>query len=217
MFITRTHITVAIAATSTAAALFAAGCSNDSGSMPGMDHGSSSSMSATSGKPAARTDFNDADVTFLQMMYPHHAQAVDMAKLVPSHSQNQQLLTLAANVEKAQAPEMQQISTLLQSFGKPAPPAPGAHDMPGMPGMSSAPSMPGMMTPEQMNALQAASGADFDRQWMEMMIDHHNGAIAMANTELANGVNPDAKALASSIISAQQAEIATMRTMLGQS
>jgi uncharacterized protein (DUF305 family) len=86
-----------------------------------------------------------------------------------------------------------------------------------MPGMSSAPSMPGMMTPEQMNALQAASGADFDRQWMEMMIDHHNGAIAMANTELANGVNPDAKALASSIISAQQAEIATMRTMLGQS
>jgi uncharacterized protein (DUF305 family) len=217
MFITRTRITVAIAATGTAAALFAAGCSNASGSMPGMDHGSSSSMSTASGKPAARTDFNDADVTFLQMMYPHHAQAVDMAKLVPSRSQNQQLLTLAANVEKAQAPEMQQISTLLQSFGKPAPPAPGGHDMPGMPGMSSAPSMPGMMTPEQMNALQAASGADFDRQWMEMMIDHHNGAIAMANTELANGVNPDAKALAGSIISAQQAEIATMRTMLGQS
>jgi uncharacterized protein (DUF305 family) len=211
MFITRIRITVAIAATSAAAALFAAGCSNDSGSMPGMDHGSSSSMSMTPGKPAARTDFNDADVMFLQMMYPHHAQAVAMAELVPSRSQNQQLLTLAANVEKAQAPEMQQISTLLQSFGKPAPNASGGHDMSGMS------SMPGMMTPEQMNALQAASGADFDRQWMEMMIDHHNGAIAMADTELANGVNPDAKALASSIISAQQAEIATMRTMLGQS
>jgi uncharacterized protein (DUF305 family) len=232
MFITRSRITIAIGATTTAAALFAGGCSNDN-STPGMDHGSSSSQTS-SGKPAARSDFNDADVTFLQMMYPHHAQAVEMARLVPSRTQNEQVRMLAANIEKAQSPEMQQITELLESFGKPAPSTTGhgghGMEMPSMtstmkmPGMTSMPmttmpgtsNMPGMMSTEQMNALAAASGADFDRQWMEMMIEHHNGAITMANTELASGVNPDAKALATSISAAQQAEIATMRGLLGQ-
>lgn len=216
MFITRSRITVAIAATTTAVALFAGGCSNDN-SMPGMDHGSSS---ASSGKPATRSDFNDADVTFLQMMYPHHAQAVEMARLVPSRTQNEQVRALAADIEKAQSPEMEQITTLLKSFGKPAPTSSGhgGHNMEmtttmNMPGMTT---MPGMMSNEQMNALAAASGADFDRQWLELMIEHHTGAIAMSNTELAGGVNPDAKALATAIVAAQQAEIGTMRGLLGQ-
>ncbi|MEV6429300.1 DUF305 domain-containing protein [Nocardia sp. NPDC051463] len=206
MFITRTRITVAIAVA--AAALFAAGCGNDdSGSMPGMEHGSTAGAAATSGPPAARTDFDAADVSFLQMMYPHHAQAVDMAKLVPGRSENQQLLTLAAQVEKAQAPEMQQISTLLQSFGQRPPTGTDGH---------AGHDMAGMMTPEQMSSLRAASGVEFDRQWMTMMIDHHAGAIAMANTELTTGANPEAKALAGAIVTAQQAEIGTMRAMLGQ-
>ncbi|MGW4769164.1 DUF305 domain-containing protein [Nocardia sp. NPDC004278] len=232
MFITRNRITLAIAVTSTAAALFAAGCSNSES--PNADHGSSSSQ-ASSGTPAARTDFNDADVTFLQMMYPHHAQAVEMARLVPSRTQNEQVRALAANIEKAQSPEMEQITKLLESFGKPAPSStghgghgmempgmtstmqmPGMTSMPGMTTMPSASAMPGIMSNEQMNALAAASGADFDRQWMELMIEHHNGAITMANTELANGVNPDAKALATAIVAAQQAEIDTMRGLLGQ-
>ncbi|WP_433758999.1 DUF305 domain-containing protein [Nocardia sp. CA-135398] len=224
MFITRSRITIAIAATTTAAALFAGGCSNDN-SMPGMDHGSSSSQTG-SGKPAARSDFNDADVTFLQMMYPHHAQAVEMARLVPSRTQNEQVRTLAADIEKAQSPEMEQITKLLESFGKPAPSTTGHNmqmpsmtstmDMPGMTSMPSTSNMPGMMSNEQMNALATASGADFDRQWLEMMIEHHNGAITMSNTELASGVNPDAKALATAIVGAQQSEIATMRGLLGQ-
>ncbi|WP_043666198.1 DUF305 domain-containing protein, partial [Nocardia vulneris] len=205
MFTSRTRITTAVAAVTTVAALFAAGCGDDdSTTMPGMDHGSSSTA-ASSSAPAARTDFNDADVTFLQMMYPHHAQAVEMAQLVPSRSRNPQLQALATGVEQAQAPEMQQITTLLQSFGKPAP-GTGGH---------AGHNMPGIMTPEQMSALQAASGPDFDRQWLTMMIEHHTGAIAMAETELADGTNGDAKALARSIIDAQRAEIDTMRGMLG--
>jgi uncharacterized protein (DUF305 family) len=171
-----------------------------SGSMPGMDHGTSPSSSA-----ATRTDFNDADVTFLQMMYPHHAQAVEMAKLVPGRSKNQNVITLAANIENAQGPEMQQMAALLQSFGKPAPTS--SMQMQGM---------PGMMTPDQMNALTALSGADFDRMWLQMMIDHHTGAITMANTELRDGTNPDAKKLAEAIIANQQAEITQMQGMLGQ-
>ncbi|MGV9819613.1 DUF305 domain-containing protein [Nocardia xishanensis] len=205
MFITRTRITAATIAAG--ALLFAAACGDDSDSMTGADHGTSSSTAAPA-TSAVRADFNNADVTFLEMMYPHHAQAVEMAKLVPSHTQNPQLLALAADVEKAQAPEMEQISSLLRSFGKPAPTAGGEHEGHGMPGMMSA---------EQMSALQAASGAEFDRMWLEMMIQHHAGAIDMAKTELADGVNPDAQALARSVITAQEAEIATMRTMLGQS
>ncbi|WP_433682832.1 DUF305 domain-containing protein [Nocardia sp. CA-119907] len=221
MFITRSRITLAIAVTSTAAALFAAGCSNSES--PSTDQGASSSQ-ASSGKPAARTDFNDADVTFLQMMYPHHAQAVEMARLVPSRTQNEQVRALAANIEQAQSPEMEQITTLLESFGKPAPSSTGhgGHSMempttmPGMTTMPSTSAMPGIMSNEQMNALAAASGADFDRKWMELMIEHHAGAITMANTELANGVNPDAKGLATAIVAAQQSEIDTMRGLLGQ-
>ncbi|GAA5088938.1 DUF305 domain-containing protein [Nocardia iowensis] len=209
MFITRTRITAVLTASTAAAALFIAGCSdNDSDPMSGMDHGTSTAPASSSTSAAARTDFNDADVTFLQMMYPHHAQAVDMAKLVPSHSQNQQLLALAADVEKAQAPEMQQITALLQSFGKPAPTAGTGHD---------GHAMPGMMSAEQMNALQAASGPDFDRQWLTMMIEHHTGAVAMAETELADGTNTESKALARTILDSQRAEIDKMRAMLGQS
>ncbi|PXX68689.1 uncharacterized protein (DUF305 family) [Nocardia tenerifensis] len=205
MFITRTRITSAITVGTAAAALVLAGCSDDDAT-PGMDHGASST-SASASAQATRTDFNDADLTFLQMMYPHHAQAVEMAKLVPSHSQNPQLRTLAANVEQAQAPEMRQITTLLQSFGKPAPAA-GGH---------GGHAMPGMMSTDQMNALQAASGPDFDRQWLTMMIEHHTGAVAMAETELADGTNAESKAMARSIIDSQRAEIDTMRGMLGQS
>ncbi|MEV0339772.1 DUF305 domain-containing protein [Nocardia sp. NPDC050713] len=204
MFITRTRIT--IAAVASAALLFAAGCGDDSDSTSGTDHGASSSTTAAA-TSAARTDFDNADVTFLQMMYPHHAQAVEMAKLVPGHTENPQLRALAAEIEKAQAPEMEQISALLQSFGKPAPTAGGGHEGHGMPGMMSA---------EQMTALQAASGPAFDEMWLEMMIEHHAGAIDMAKTELADGVNPDAQALARTVIAAQEAEIATMRAMLDQ-
>ncbi|WP_194815446.1 DUF305 domain-containing protein [Nocardia sp. XZ_19_385] len=202
MFISRTRITLAVAAVG----LIVAGCSDDSDSMPGMDHSTSSSAVATSA-PGARTDFNDADVAFLQGMYPHHAQAVEMAKLVPGRSQNPQLLALATAVEQAQSPEMQQISTLLQSFGKPVPNAAGDHGGHGA-------TMPGMMSTAQMDALRAATGTAFDRQWLELMIQHHKGAIAMADTEIAGGVNPESVALARAVNSAQQAEIDTMNGML---
>jgi uncharacterized protein (DUF305 family) len=197
-----------------AVALILAGCSdsNDSGSMPGMSSGATTpGMSHTSG-PAMPTsvtsgDYNDVDVTFLQMMYPHHAQAVEMADLVPSRSQNQQVLDLALGIKNAQGPEMAQISSLLQRFGKPAPSADGA---------AMGHGMPGMMTPEQLSSLKALSGKEFDTTWLNMMIDHHNGAIEMAKTEQATGANPEAKKLADAIVSAQQSEIDQMKAILGQ-
>lgn len=165
--------------------------------MPGMP-----GMSGTSTAPAA--NFNDADVMFLQMMYPHHAQAVEMAKLVPTRSQNQQVKDLATAIENAQAPEMQQMTTLLAGFGKPAPSATMSH------------SMPGLMTPQQMTELTGLSGAAFDKMWLQMMVEHHQGAITMANDELKNGTNADAKKMAEAIIAAQQGEITTMNGMLAK-
>ena len=219
MFISTTVTKTVIAAAAAAAALTVAGCSDNtsntstppttsssagmSGSMPGMDHGGSSASAAPS---ATRTDFNDADVMFLQMMYPHHAQAIDMAKLVPGRSQNQQVIALAQNIEKAQGPEMTQMTSLLQSFGKPAPAADSGHLA----------GMPGMMSGDQMNTLTGLSGAAFDRMWLQMMIDHHTGAITMSNTELRDGTNPDAKKMAEAIIANQQAEISQMQGMLAQ-
>ncbi|MGV9543809.1 DUF305 domain-containing protein [Nocardia beijingensis] len=203
MFISRTRSALALAAV---AAMSLAGC-GDADTGHTTEHGPSTTASAVTTTPA-HAEHNDADVMFLQMMYPHHAQAVEMARLVPSHTDNQQLRALATQIEQAQAPEMQQITTLLQSFGQPAPTATEGHGAHGMPGMMSA---------EQMAALSAASGPDFDRQWLTMMIEHHTGAITMAETELAKGENPDAKALAERIIAAQRAEITQMRAMLGQS
>lgn len=223
MFSSTIAVKSTVLAAAVAAALTIAGCTNTasdtstsptvssstgmSGSMPGMDHGGSSPSPAPS---ATRTDFNNGDVMFLQMMYPHHAQAIDMAKLVAGRSQNQQVIALAENIEKAQGPEMTQMTGLLTSFGKPAPSAQmSGHDMPGMGGM------PGMMSAEQMNNLTGLSGKAFDQQWLQMMIDHHTGAIDMSNTELRDGTNPDVKKMAQAIIANQQAEITQMRGMLG--
>lgn len=208
MFKIASIATVAVAGTAAAIAL--AACSPPSqhdstlpptsSSMPMSGH-DMPGMSGTSTAPAAAT-FNDADVMFLQMMYPHHAQAVEMAKLVPTRSQNQQVKDLAAAIEKAQAPEMQQMTTLLADFGKPAPSATMSH------------SMPGLMTPQQMTELTGLSGAAFDKMWLQMMVEHHQGAITMAGDELKSGTNADAKKMAESIVTTQQAEITTMNGML---
>ncbi len=188
-------------------ALVVAGCGNDDDSAP-VHHSSTTpavSTSAATNTTAPAGTFNDADVTFLQMMYPHHEQALQMAELVPSRSQDQQVIDLAAGIKAAQQPEMTQIQSLLASFGKPDP-AGGAmnHDM------------PGMMSPEQMSSLEAMSGAEFDKMWLQMMIDHHRGAVEMAQTEITSGTNPQAKQMAETIVATQQQEIAQMETLLGQ-
>lgn len=184
-----------------------AGCSSDK-STGGMDMGSGS----TAGTSAeAGIVFNDADVMFTQMMYPHHAQAVEMADLAEGRTENPAILDLATQISGAQAPEMEQMTTLLASFGQPAPSA----DMGDMGGMDHS-GTSGMMTAEDMTALEATSGTEFDQMWLTMMVAHHTGAIEMANTELADGSNPDTQQLATDIIAAQKAEIETMNGLLAQ-
>ena len=156
-------------------------------------------------------DHNAGDVTFAQQMIPHHSQALDMAKLVPSRSTNTKVLDLASRIEKAQDPEIRQMRSWLTAWGAGMP---GMTQEP-MPGMSG--SMPGMMSDADLKQLQAAKGAEFDKMWLDMMIKHHQGAIDMAKTELTKGGNADAKALAQKIIDAQQTEITEMQGLLKQS
>lgn len=187
----------------------AAGCGgNDdnagnagSGDMPGMDH------SKTADDSAGSAEHNDADMSFAQMMIPHHQQAIDMATMAGKKATDAKVKDLATRIEGAQDPEIEKMNTMLEQWG-----ASMDESMPGMDhgGMS----MPGMMTEEEMNKLEKASGAEFDKMWIQMMIKHHKGAIDMANTELKSGSNADAKALAQQIIDAQQAEIDEMQGML---
>ena len=184
-----------------------AGCGADD-TTNGMDMGSGSTSSQSA---QAGVVFNDADIMFTRMMYPHHAQAVEMADLAEGRTDNEAVLDLATQISGAQAPEMEQMTALLESFGQPAP----MDGMDGMDGMAGG--MNGMMSAEEMAALEAATGAEFDQLWLTMMVAHHTGAIEMANVELADGSNADTQQLATDIIAAQEAEIAVMDELLAQS
>ena len=188
----------------TALALAACGDS-DSGSMPGMNH----SSSGTPMTPPADSAFNDADVTFATQMIPHHQQAVQMASMAGYQATTPEVKKLATAIQAAQDPEIKLMSGWLTAWGKPVPTP--SHDGHGM----SEP-MPGMMSEEQMSELSKADGSMFDRMWIQLMIKHHQGAVAMAKTEQSTGKAPAAIALAKTIETAQAAEIATMQRLQGR-
>ena len=204
-----------------AVAALVAGCGSGDQNMPGMDHGNMPGMSHGNQPPAAGGQHNDVDVTFAQGMVPHHAQAIDMAKLAEQRAQSVQVKDLARQIEAAQGPEIATLNGWLQSWGVPAPQT----SMPGMDhggmdhggmdhgGMDMG---QGMMSQDDMQKLQQAQGPAFDRMFLEMMIKHHEGAVIMAQAEIAQGQFPDAKQMAQQIITTQQAEIGTMQNMLKQ-
>ncbi len=192
-------------------ALFATGCGgsdkpSDTTSMPSHDVSSMPTpmaSSSTTGTPATG-NHSDADVTFATGMIPHHAQAVVMADMAKSNATNAQVKKLAATIKAAQTPEITTMSGWLTGWGKPVPTS-SSHS-----GMSMG---DGMMTDAEMNQLDATTGVSFDRMWLQMMVKHHEGAIAMATTELRTGTNAEARQLAQSIITSQKAEIARMQKL----
>ncbi|MGW5680454.1 DUF305 domain-containing protein [Nonomuraea sp. NPDC003754] len=145
---------------------------------------------------------NAADVTFMQDMIIHHRQALDMAILAPTRAQSEKLKGLASRIKDAQAPEIQYMTTWLQEQGQKVPAHHAGHA-----------TMPGMATPEQMEALKAASGAAFDKLFLELMIAHHSGAITMSTKQLTEGSHQRISELATDIGAEQTAEIRRMREM----
>ncbi|MEU4642041.1 DUF305 domain-containing protein [Micromonospora sp. NPDC023814] len=198
----------ALAGATVTAALVLTACGGDGHSSPGAGHGTpaTSGPAATASGAAA---FGDADAMFAQMMIPHHRQAVEMAELAATRAADPEVKRLAGEIKAAQAPEIATMSGWLSAWGRPVP-SPGAET----PHMDHG--MPGMMSDADMQKLAAASGREFDRQFLTMMIAHHEGAVTMARDELARGVNAEAKALAQQIVTTQQAEIDTMEKILGR-
>jgi uncharacterized protein (DUF305 family) len=163
---------------------------------------------AASGRSASGAH-NDADVAFATGMIPHHAQAVQMAELALQRSASPEVKDLATKVKAAQEPEITQLAGWLTGWGKPVPATDGTMAMDH--GSGGHGDMKGMMTEEQMAELAAAQGRDFDTRWLQMMIEHHEGAVSMAQEVQAGGSNPDARKLAQTIATTQAAEIATMK------
>ena len=155
-------------------------------------------------------EHNDADVEFAQQMIAHHEQAIDMAELVIAKGESAEVKALAERIKEAQGPEIELMRGWLREWGEDEAPT-GGMDMGGM-------DMGGddaeMMTDEEMSQLEAAEGGELDRMFLQMMIRHHEGAIAMAESELDEGEFADAKELAQKIIDDQTAEIEEMRSLL---
>ena len=193
----------ALLSAAVATAIAFAGCSAED-SMSGMRHGSSSPAASSSATPVG--EFNEADVMFAQMMVPHHEQAVDMIDMVLSKSNiNPDVEALAKQIKAAQQPEIDMMNVWLETWGRIQMPE-GSHHS----------SSDGMMTEEQMQQLDEANSADGQRLFLEGMIRHHQGAIKMAQAEIASGKNPDPIALAKNISESQQAEVGTMTELLNK-
>jgi uncharacterized protein (DUF305 family) len=193
-----------------AGTLLLAGCGDDSSDATG--HGSMmSSSGSASSSASAEADRNDQDIQFASGMIPHHGSAITMAQMAQAQAADQRVEDLAARIEAAQAPEIETMSGWLADWGTAAPSSATDNGMGGMDhsGMDDG-DMGGMDT----GALAGMSGAEFDRMFLTMMIEHHRSAVAMAETEIADGKNADAIALAESIQDSQNAEIAAMQQLL---
>ena len=180
----------------------AAACSSDDTST------NSSGVTTTEGQRASAElpdDVNDADVTFVKGMIPHHEQAIQMSEMVIANGDDATVIAVAEQINAAQGPEIDQMNPWLDDWDiDPA----GSDGMDGMDGAN------GMMSDDEMDMMSEAMGADLDRMFLETMIRHHQGAIRMAEVELEEGSNADVLALAQGIIDGQQAEIDQMHSML---
>jgi uncharacterized protein (DUF305 family) len=150
------------------------------------------------GSGSATAAPNDADLTFTQNMIPHHQQALEMARLVDTHTKRPQLRTLADEITVSQGQEVTLMQGWLKRWGKPTAPEGVDH---------GAMHMPGMISEADMRQLMIVKNRDFDLLFVDMMTAHHQGAIEMATTELRDGSLPEVKRLAQQIIDAQQGEI----------
>ena len=174
-------------------AMALAGCSKDA-SM-GMDHEGHSSM--------ASGDLSGDDIMFLQMMIPHHQQAIDISNLAMKVSSDSELLELAKIIARDQAAEIKQMKAWLKDAG-------ASEDM-----GHSMDGMGGMLNDDELAALSAATGKEFDTLWLKGMTEHHDGAIHMTQM-IEDAQNADIKAFGTKVIKDQSEQIAQMKKMLAR-
>ncbi len=161
----------------------------------------SGGSAAPDGKP-----WNKADQKFVQQMIPHHEQAVTMSEMVIDTEVSSELADLASEIIKAQAVEIEQMESFLNEWKVKSDPHSGH--------MMSGDESHGMMTGEDLEKLKNSSVGDFEKMWLTMMLAHHNGAVRMAETVIADGKDSRVKTLAQNIIGAQQKEINLIKSLL---
>jgi uncharacterized protein (DUF305 family) len=183
---------------------------------PVVVHGDSAAI-ANAKDDKHRYAWTQADVDFMAGMIHHHAQAIVMAKLAPSHGASSPVLTLAGRIINAQTDEITLMSNWLRDHDQPVPePTPTGMKMK-MGGEEHVMLMPGMLTEEQMKQLEAARGQEFDKLFLQLMIQHHSGAVQMVK-DLFNtygaGQDETVFKLASDANTDQTTEIGRMQQML---
>ncbi|GAA0806730.1 DUF305 domain-containing protein [Spirilliplanes yamanashiensis] len=151
----------------------------------------------------AQAPHNGIDAAFVQMMIPHHQQALRMAELAPGRAGDPRVAAVAERIRLAQGAELPQLQTWLSTRGLPA--TPPGHDHAAMPGMQGQAAL---------DALAAARGADFDRRFVAMMTEHHRGALRMVGDVLSGGADQMLGELANEIGVEQAAEINRMTSLV---
>ncbi|GAA3803768.1 DUF305 domain-containing protein [Sphaerisporangium flaviroseum] len=150
--------------------------------------------------PVPSPTANAADVVFMQDMIVHHRQALDMSTAASTRAASAEVKRLASRIAATQGPEINAMIRWLRQQGQRVPDHHAKHD-----------AMPGMATPEQLTALKAAAGADFDRLYIQLMTAHHMGAITMAADEMEKGAHIIVQELAQDISVSQAAEVNRMQ------
>ena len=165
-------------------------------------------ISAENATDLSRVRFTAADVRFMQGMIGHHAQALEMAALLPERTRRDDMRLLAKRIEVSQADEIQMMQRWLDARGQPVP-GPHAHHAPGAPLIEAA------LSPY--DDLVEARGDAFDRLFLDLMIKHHEGALTMVKelySSAGAGQESEIYAFASDVDADQRMEIDRMRGML---
>ena len=202
------RFTLPVVALALAASLAACGSDDSTDTTAGTAAGTTAVAVAASATSNGSAVLNAADIEFAQGMIAHHEQAIEMAEIAldPNMGASAEVVDLATRIKGGQDPEVDLMTGWLDAAGEPVMmDLSEGHDMS---------SMEGMMTGEQMDAMAAMTGSGFDQMWLEMMIAHHEGAIAQSQAVKANGSNPEVLALADQIITAQQGELTEMEQLL---
>ena len=149
------------------------------------------------------------DVEFMQGMIAHHAQAIFMSRMAAGHRPDPRVLKLANKIDQSQVAEIRIMQEWLTRNGQAAPDTSSWRSM----------HMPGMLTTAQLDSLDAATGTAFDRAYLTLMIQHHEGALKMVKDLLATpgtAQEVDVSVFANDVVSVQTAEIDAMRQILSQ-
>lgn len=181
---------------------------------PGAPGQPSRVIDAVQASRIADTSFTLDDVRFMQDMIPHHAQATEMAKLVAGRTSRPEIVQIARRIETSQADEIAFMRKWLADRGQPTAGAHADHMMHDAAHMARM----GMATPAQLAAMASATGVAFERQFLERMISHHEGAIRMANQLLETGgsaADPVLATFVQDVIKEQREEIKRMTALLG--